>query len=311
VFRDERAVAYILAEPHRRQIWNAVLAAGSRLDEPGADDEQFERLLTGSAKSLISDAYGSCPSGFLTLLGRCDEIGHPVEFYRFWHGFLAENVGAIREIASSPVPVWELFRVLKNLPAELRTIGIALRFGEHVGTGRFVEAVRWMHGGSPDAAVWREVPERLERGASPRKILDGMLAEARCPTPCLVDARFRHIATVGELKRAAKRFENCLGMDFTLEEALRGEAQFYEWVGEGQAAIVSITNDLPFGWFLGSFKGVGNVEPELETHIHITEALAEQGVVGRMSVMDMVSGVPRTMGRRRERDVASLWEGNG
>jgi DNA-directed RNA polymerase subunit N (RpoN/RPB10) len=311
VFRDEGVVAYILAESHRRQVLNAVLAAGSRLDEPSADDEQFERLLTGSAKSLIADAYGSCPSGFLTLLDRCDELGHPAEFYRFWHSFLAENVGAIREIASSSVPVWELYRVLKNLPAELRTIGIACRFGEHVGTGRFVEAVRWMHCGQPDAGVWRAVRERLERGASPRKILDGMLAEARCPTHYLVDARFRHIATVGELKRAAKRFENCLGMDFTIEEALRGEAQFYEWVGEGQAAIVSITNDLPFGWILGSIKGVGNVEPELETHIHITEALAEQGVVGRMGVMDMVSGVPRTMGRRRERDVASLWEGNG
>ncbi|WP_370571585.1 hypothetical protein [Phaeobacter sp. SYSU ZJ3003] len=246
--RDERAVAYILAEPHRRQVWNAVLAAGSRLDEPAVGDEWFARLLTDSAKSLIADAYGSCPSGFLTLLGRCDELGHPAEFYWFWYGFLAENVGAIREIASSPVPICELYRVLKNLPPELRTIGIASRFGEHVGTGRFVEAIRWMHGGQPDAGVWREVGERLERGTSPRKILDSMQAEARCPAPYLVDARFRHIATVGELKRAAQRFENCLGMEFTLEEALRGESQFYEWVGEGQAAIVSIANDMPFGW---------------------------------------------------------------
>ena len=155
-----------------------------------------------------------------------------------------------------------------------------------------------MHGGQPDAHVWRQVGEGLARGASPRKILDAMLANARCPEPYIVDARFRHLSSVGDLQRAAKQFENCLGKDFLLEKALRGETQFYEWVGAGEPAIVSITSDMPFGCILGSIKGVGNMEPEVDTLVHIMDALGEHQIVSRMSVVDLISGVSRTMGRR-------------
>jgi hypothetical protein len=306
LFRDERAVAYILAEPKRRAVWNAVLATGRYRERDG--DELFEQLLTLSGKALVSGAYGSCPPGFITLLGLCSETGHPPEFYQFFHDFLGDDDGTrIRQIASSPVPMFELYRVLKALPPVLQTIPIAQRLGESGATLRFIDAVTWMHGGQPSDAVWRDVVEKLESGTSPRKLLDVILNDARCPAPHIVETRFRHLATVGELRVAARRFANCLGMDFTIEEALRGETQFYEWRGDGEPAIVSINSDKPFGYTVGSIKGVGNVEPDVETHILITEALAEHGVVERSGVVDMVSSVLRSFGRRRERDMESIW----
>jgi hypothetical protein len=306
VFRDERAVGYILAEPNRRAVWNAVLATGRHR---GCDsDELFEQLLTLSGKALVSSAYGSCPPGFITLLGLCSETGHPPEFYQFWHGFLGDDDGTlISQIASSLVPVFELYRVLKVLPEPLRTIGIAQRLGESGATMRFIDAVTWMHGGKPSDALWRDVGKKLESGTSPRKLLDVMLNDARCPAPHIVDELFRHIATVQQLRDAARRFENCLGMDFTIEEALRGETQFYEWRGDGEPAIVSINSDKPFGYTVGSIKGVGNVESDVETYLNITAALAEHGVVERSGVVDMVSAVPRSFGRRRERDVEIIF----
>ena len=308
VFCDERAVAYILAESKRRAVWNAVLATGQYRECNG--DELFEQLLTLSGKTLVSGAYGSCPPGFITLLGLCSETGHPPEFYQFWYGFLGDDDGsAIRQIASSRVPVFELYRVLKVLPEPLRTIGIAQRLGESVATMRFIDAVTWMHGGKPDDGVWLSVRKKLESGASPRKVLDKMLNDARCPAPYITDERFRHIATVQQLRGAARRFENCLGMDFTIEQALTGEHQFYEWIGKGEPAIVSITTDIPFGYTVGSIKGVGNCEPDVETYVNVTAALAEHGVVERSGVVDMVSAVPRSFGRRLERDVESIWVG--
>jgi hypothetical protein len=307
VFSDERAVVYILAEPKRRAVWNAVLASGRYSDRDDAD-HLFEQLLTLSGKTLVSGAYGSCPPGFITLLGLCGDTGHPAEFYQFWHGFLGDDDGPrIRQIASSWVPVFELYRVLKALPEPLRTIGIAQRLGESGATMRFIDAVTWIHGGKPSDAVWRDVGKKLESGASPRKLLNVMLNNARCPAPHIVDERFRHIATVGELRDAARRFENCLGMDFTVEQALTGEHQFYEWRGDGEPCILSITNDMPFGFYAGSIKGVGNCEPDVETYLNITSALAEHGVIERSGVVDMVSAVPRPFGRRRERDVESIW----
>jgi hypothetical protein len=309
VFRDERAVAYILAEPKRRAVWNAVLATGRHRGGDGG--ELFEQLLTLSGKALVSGAYGSCPPGFITLLGLCAETGHPPEFYQFWHGFLGTDDGAlIRQIASSRLPVFELYRVLKALPPVLQTIPIAQRLAESEATMRFVDAVAWMHSGKPSDAVWRDVRKKLESGTSPRKLLDMMLNTARCPAPHIVETRFRHLATVGELRDAARRFENCLGMDFTVEQALTGDQQFYEWRGDSEPCIVCITNDKPFGYTVGSIKGVGNVEPDVETYVNITAALAEHGVVERSGVVDMISSVPRTIGRRRERDVESLWGGH-
>lgn len=306
VFRDERAVAYILAEPKRRAVWNAVLATGRYRERDG--DELFEQLLTLSGKTLVSSAYGSCPPGFITLLGLCSETGHPPEFYQFWHDFLGDDDGTlISQIASSRVPVWELYRVLKALPPELQTIPIAQRLSESGATMRFVDAVAWMQGGKPSDAVWRDVRKKLESGASPRKLLDVMLNSAQCPAPHLVDERFRHIATVGELRDAARRYENCLGMDFSIEQALTGEQQFYEWRGDGEPCIVSITNDKPFGYTVGSIKGVGNVETDVETYLSVVAALSEHGVVERSGVVDLVSAVPRSFGRRRERDVESIW----
>jgi hypothetical protein len=70
---------------------------------------------------------------------------------------------------------------------------------------------------------------------------------------------------------------------------------------------LSITNDMPFGFYAGSIKGVGNCEPDVETYLNITSALAEHGVIERSGVVDMVSAVPRPFGRRRERDVESIW----
>jgi hypothetical protein len=285
VFADEKAVAYILAEPKRRQVWNAVLAAGRRHD---VCHVSLENLLVQPSKNLIVAAYGACPSGYLTLLGRCGDLGLPVDFYRFWQGFLADGGCCIRQIAGSSLPLWELYRVLKNLPPELRTVAIAQRFGEHLAASRFVEIVRWMKGGQSDESVWRNVGEQLERGRSPRKILDRMLDDARCPAPYLVDARFRHLGSVKMLRDAGHRFKNCLKLDFTLEEALRGETQFYEWMGEGEPAIVSITNDMPFGWMIGSIKGVGNSDPDVETYVAITDALRDHCVVGRIGVLDMM-----------------------
>lgn len=306
-FRDERAVVYILAEPKRRQVWNAVLATGRHREYDDAN-QLVEQLVTLPGKTLVSGAYGSCPPGFITLLGLSCETGHPPEFYQFWHDFLGDDDGTrIRQIASSRVPVFELYRVLKALPEPLRTIPIAQRLGESGATLRFVDAVTWIYGGKPSDALWRDVGKKLESGASPRKLLDVMLNNAQCPAPHILDERFRHIATVGELRDAARRFENCLGMDFTVEEALRGETQFYEWRDDGDPCILSIINDMPFGYTVGSIKGVGNVEPDVETYLNITAALAEHGVVERSGVVDMVAAVPRSFGRRRERDVESIF----
>ena len=288
VFTGEKAVAYILAEPKRRQVWNAVLAAGRSHD---ACHMSLETLLMQTSKNLIVSAYGACPSGFLTLLGRCGDLGLPVDFYRFWQGLLEDGGCSIRQVAGSSLPLWELYRVLKNLPPELRTVAIAQRFGEHLSVNRFVKALRWIKGGQPSDAVWLSVRKHLERGMSPRKLLDRMLDDARCPAPYLLDAQFRHLGSVKMLRDAGRRFKNCLKLDFTLQEALRGEAQFYEWMGEGEPAIVSITNDMPFGWVVWSIQGVGNSEPDVETYVGITEALCEHGVVGRISVLDLTQMV--------------------
>ena len=121
-----------------------------------------------------------------------------------------------------------------------------------------------------------------------------------------MDERFRHIAIVAELRDAARRFENCLGMDFTVEQALTGEHQFYEWRGDGEPCILSIVNDMPFGFITGNIKGVGNVEPDVETYVNIAAALAEHRVVERSGVVDLVSAVPRSFGRQQRRGVESI-----
>jgi hypothetical protein len=258
----------------------------------------MEYLLFHSSHTIIVDFFGSVPRGFLSFLSRLGDCAFSQDFYQFWHKFLVHKPDQYRHLLNAYLPPSELKTIVEQLPEELQLIKVAQRLGDADTAEKFVCALVWLHDGKAENVDWMDVREKLDRGVAPRKLLDEKLLDAPFPAPFIKNhAQFRHLNTPREMRRAAREFQNCLGMEFSLCSAQEGTTEFYEWIGGETNCIVSIIADHPFGFRLGEIKTAENAEPTPNVSSAIVFALDELGIVERESVVDMVAGVRRMISR--------------
>ena len=89
------ALLLVMTEPRRRQVYFAVLArleADGAFEAPGLGEaaraDLLSRLVLARNADLIAQAYGSCPSGFLRLIGRFGDCARKPEIYTGLFGLL-------------------------------------------------------------------------------------------------------------------------------------------------------------------------------------------------------------------------------
>lgn len=286
IFGGAHAPLYILTEPYRRQVWNAVIAASY----PEGDLDRLRTdLLEWKSHTLLEQAYGSVPRGFTTVLGKCEDIGLDADFYRFWHGYLTEYPQDFSAMAARPTIGTEITKVLREAPRPLARLPVLGKLDDITEISRLVEAMTWIHDGHPDPALWGELAGRLLAGEKPLTILTKIIDALKCPPPYIKeDARLRYLASVPELKAASLEYKNCLGSAFSLRDAVKGSTQYYEYRDAGDCLIVAITADMPFGFLLDDIRGHKNQRPSLELKGKVEAVLAEHGVSRRKSVFDVI-----------------------
>jgi hypothetical protein len=286
IFGGPHAPIYILTEPYRRQVWNAVIAA--RYPEGDLDRLRTD-LLEWKSHTLLEQAYGSVPRGFTTVLGKCEDIGLDADFYRFWHGYLTEYPEDFPAVAARPAIGLAITKLLREAPRELARVPILCKVGDITEISRLIEAMTWIHGGRPDPSLWGALAGRLLAGEKPLTILTKIADAVTYPAPYIKgDPRFRHLGTVLEMKAIGHEYENCLGSAFSLKDAVQGAEQYYEYCDGDDRLIVSITADMPFGYVVDDIRGHKNQRPALELRARVEGGLAEHGITRRKSVFDII-----------------------
>ena len=277
IFPDALGLQYVTASALKRQVWNAVLAVTDEIQ----DIPKFRQtLLTQSNRQMLQDAYGTVPNGFRLALRKTGPFAQDADYYVRLHQHLINNPDDHRFLNGYTQIDERLIDIVVKLPAPMNSFKYAKYFGSPRDVQRFFDT--WIllnQSEHEDPRIWTNAEQKFACGCSPQKIIQHKFNKARFPKPVLTHLHLRHIATVGDLRSAAKRFKNCL-MDYT-GSALRGDLQFYEYLCEDNSCIVSIKNDSPYGYIQGNIHGVSNEEPDFIAEVSIRRILNEQGIVER------------------------------
>lgn len=276
IFPDALGVKYVTAPALRRQVWNAVLAVTDIQDIP-----QFrQKLLTQSNRQLLQDAYSTVPNGYRLALRKTGPYAQSREFYIQLHQHLTQYPQDYRHLNGFTHLDESLIDILHALPTPLNSFRYARNFSSRKNVHRFTDA--WIllnHSEHKNPKIWEDAAKQFDHGCSAQRIIQKKFNQARFPAPVLTHPHLRHIATVGDLRGAAKRFKNCL-TDYS-NCALRGDLQFYEYLCDENPCIVSIKNDGPYGYVQCNIAGLENSEPDFIAEVSIRHILTEQGVIER------------------------------
>ena len=277
IFPDALGLKYVTVPTLKRQVWNAVLAITDDIQ----DIPKFrQNLLTKSNRQLLQEAYGTVPNGFRLALRKTGQFAQSRDFYIRLHQHLTEHPDDHHFLNGYTQIDERLIDILHTLPTPLNSFRYARHFASPRDVHRFKDA--WIllnRSEHEDPRIWMDAAKQFACGCSPQKTIQHKFNQARFPAPVVSHPHLRHIATVGDLRGAAKRFKNCL-MDYT-GCALRNDLQFYEYLCDENPCIVSIKNDSPYGYIQGNIHGVSNEEPDFIAEVSIRRILNEQGIVER------------------------------
>lgn len=254
----------VLTEESRRQVYFAALAglAGAgRLDEgsltPEARAEIISALMTLGNEELIRWAFGSCPPGFVRALSRFKDRARSPDLYRRLHALLTEDpelgstLPALLTVANLDNDLIDMFRAL---PKTRDGRGMAVLFRSVKAYDRFLSIYRSLTG---SAELSAEDTRRLLTMRDHGKFLVSLYQGFPFPDPKIAHPELTYVADLSGLKQVALEFENCLA-NF-LDEAIRGEHQYYVWRPDGEPPVVlRLRADGPFGWYLADLRLKGN-----------------------------------------------------
>lgn len=285
IFEGQFAPVYLLSRPHRRQIWNAVLAFRG----PDADPEVIRNsLLKDGARNLLKQAYTTVPRGFVTVLGRLGDIGLSPETYRFWHAYLSEYPEDARIFRSMATISGPMTDAMRQLPRPLARLLLKQHGAAPERLLRLAELVTWVHLKRPDPLIWDELAARLEQGEAPKSIVETIADALPCPPGHISgDPRFRHFSTIRQLRQEGQTYRNCIGWRFCLEGAVMGRDQYYEYEHATGKFVVAIALDPPFGYRLKEIGGYRKDQAPPDVAAEVEAALAEHGVYRRETVYHM------------------------
>lgn len=295
---------YLLTEPTRRHVWNAFLSRkGNNADLAREPEGLRQHLLNAPSHTLVAEAFGTCPAGYLSVLKRLPDQAAPISLYEELHRLLTEHPQLAMPLCNVRCLSHGLVTLLHTLPDSLRTVTLAEGFKSPEGYQHFLAAYRRLTGsGSLDP----KVVQQLKAGVKPARLINELYEQAPLPAPALPNTdRIRHLGTVRALLTAARDFQNCLGNWIT--EAHRNERQYYlARLTDGTSAVLEIKNDAPAGWRFGDLKAKSNEDVAGHLCEELLAYLSGFGIHQGNSVYRMVKRAQAVCGGNPDLEYFSL-----
>lgn len=311
IFRGHYLAVYLLTDHSRRSVWHAVLSAGQddavhlRCDAI-AQRELLHRFLHDGSEELITAAFGSCPTSYLSVLKRfAAKVERDASVFKQLHQLLSEHPHLGPHLCNHGRVSSRLVALLARLPAPLKHLRVAAE--QFDGDPRVFDGFMSTYAaltGRHDLAD--SDAECILRGEKPGTLLQRIYHAIPFPAPVLPNTdRIRHLHNGEAMVAAAARYSNCLRS--WIGEAHRGEQQFYQAVlSDNSKAILSLKQDAPAGWLLDEVKLAGNVEPDDALQDELQLYLAKFGVRVGPTLEAMLQRFARSSLRETEADIFGL-----
>lgn len=231
-----------------RQIAVAVMAAHVQPELPGpsntgdhsaAEDipgyqlkEMAQAIRAQSPRRLLSDAYGSCPDGFIGALAKIGPLAQPKQFYRRLHDLF--SAPDKRQIANVARQFRRFDAMTLDLLEVLDPLFLVPRFAEQVASvqealdlTQALLIIRQSCSRATDEALDASI--RHHRGSIPQWIERWISAADRIPFPPHdLGHEFVPLDTAAKMADAGRRYTNCLRSSAIIVRVLHGMTRFWE-----------------------------------------------------------------------------------
>ncbi|MEO7027303.1 MAG: hypothetical protein ABI056_07085 [Caulobacteraceae bacterium] len=215
-----------------------------------------------SGRALMAEAFGDCPAGLLSALGRLGPQARRSGAYRALVAVLARG-GVAAKCVHHGKDLSDGFLIgLAALPQDAAHHADAiLGFKKQAFSGQAMATFAWalprmgaVHG--------QEAVDAILTAADPWNALwDTHAALGFPPPPWPATERMTPLESVRHLREVGKRLRNCMGRTYYARELVRrvadGMVYFYEWLG-AEPAFLMFERVTRLGWYLASAGGVAN-----------------------------------------------------
>jgi len=255
IFVGAARAAIVLAENNRRLVWCAHVAGPLYRppQTPAENTAYVQWMLTAPSDALLAQSYGSCPSGFVTLICAQKKATQlSTGGLRLLHSLLESGACDARNLANFELS-FSFLQILRDLPPEFATPQIAQCFPDNVMLGMFREQVAFFERllGKP---LEQYAFGRLKVRWSVDRVLSSLCDELAFPPPVLTpDDNLTYLDTVEKLKFAGATLENCLAAE--IEHALNASTQYYTLYTEEHGELAfSIERLVGEHWAIGQVQ---------------------------------------------------------
>ncbi|TPI27331.1 hypothetical protein FJW07_31455 [Mesorhizobium sp. B3-1-9] len=261
IWQDDRIYEYLLASDTRRHTWHAWLAIHNTATH---DVTQTYRFLTfAKSREIIEKAFGSCPAGMVSALGKLGPFARAKHAYLALHKVLTAGGPLARHVHQSP----------KMNDDDLASLATAVNKTEsnpvvrallkcNISAQAMVELL-WVVARMPSRYEERHLVRCISEGRQPANILANLYGLLPFPAPPFDQAgALIPITTAEQLRMEGQQFNNCLrkpGEEFAaaLASVLSGQRYFYSWEGENPA-LFAFARCGSVGWILAEHSGPAN-----------------------------------------------------
>jgi len=275
IFPKRLASYVLLTRKSRRRIWFAYLAGKKQLRIVRHVEELRQKLLYGSAKMLLQDAYGDLPEGFLGVVKSPAVDDLSAKGYMHLYDLLAAGKVNALHLHGQQLDD-RLLEVMLCLPDEVCTVKVAKLFPYERHWKKFINQIstfEFLSGRN----LHQHAYEGLLGGMKPETILSSYLVHLAFDAPVLTPCgNIQHIINAKELFHTAKVFENCLARN--LPEALTSH-QFYIYTAQNKDQYVfSITQFARNHWKLDEIQKKDEMFTSLDELPDLAFYLEQQGI---------------------------------
>lgn len=277
VWQDDRMCEYLLASDSRRHIWHAWLAVHGAAKHDAAETYRF--FTFAKSRQILTNAFGSCPAGMVSALGKFGPYARPKHAYFALHKVLSAGGPLAQHVyQSTKIDDDDLVSLVSStgFPVSNRVIRALLNCKM---SAQLMVELLWVISRLAPMHDDRQLVRCIAQARQPAAILANLFSLAPFPDPPFEQiGKLIPLTTAEQLRKTGKEFGNCLKggeeLAYALASVQTGQRYFYRWNGD-DPTLLSFCKCGPTGWILAERSGPRNSRVPEATIAQIGEALAD------------------------------------
>ncbi|WP_155930632.1 hypothetical protein [Mesorhizobium sp. L2C084A000] len=276
IWQNDRICEYLLASDSRRHTWHAWLAMrGTAI----SDVAETSRLLTfAKSRQILANAFGSCPAGMISALGKLGPYARPKDVYVALHQALATAGPLANHLYQKPEfrddDIVSLASA-STMPVSKRVFRALLKC--KMPASALVELL-WVIAQLARMHDDQHLVRAIAQGRQPPAILANLFSLMPFPHPPFEQVgALVPITAAEQLRKAGNEFDNCLRggeeLAYALASVQSGQRYFYRWNGD-RPTLLAFCRCGSTGWILAERSGPANADISEATVDEIGATLA-------------------------------------